>query len=85
MTIVIRKRKNDNSTLRKLYNLDGTECYGLMGTVGDLLKEEIFEFCVYDQETWCYIPNGKGNVQFAKERDELITYIKEEVEQCIEK
>ena len=37
----LTKKKNDDSTIRKVYNDDKSICYGLVGKISDLLKEGV--------------------------------------------
>lgn len=37
-------------------------CFGVVGTVGDLLREGIFEYCDYSPEIWAFLP-APGAIQ----------------------
>lgn len=41
------KRKGDESTIRKVWNDDKTILYGVIGTVEDMLKVGLLEYCGY--------------------------------------
>lgn len=74
----ILKKKNYDGSIRILATNDKKYRLGLIGTVGDLLKDNILDYCDYDVCDWCYIPNGVGNVKFAATRDDLLDIIKAE-------
>lgn len=57
-------KKGDTSTIRKVWSDDKEVCYGVVGTVGDLLKAGILEYADYSPETWAFIP-GPGIMQRA--------------------
>lgn len=50
------KRVNSDSTIRKVWSNDKEVCFGIVGTVKDLLKEGILVYCDYDLETWAFVP-----------------------------
>lgn len=52
----LTKKRGDTGTIRKVWNNEKTECYGLVGTIGDLLNEGIFDYCDASTSTWAYIP-----------------------------
>lgn len=70
------KRKNDNSTLRKVWNDDKSKCYGLVGTVGDIVDSGIMYYCDVDRACWCFIPvnddRTPGEACFGATRDEVL-------------
>ena len=41
------KRKGDETTIRKVWNDDKTILYGVVGTVEDMLKVGLLEYCGY--------------------------------------
>lgn len=73
------KPVGSTDTLRKVWNNDKSELYGVVGKVGDMLKEGILERCDYSHETWCYLPckaiHTGGN--FGKTREEALAVIEE--------
>lgn len=71
----LTKRKNDNSTIRKVWNDEKTYVYGIIGTVEDLLEAKILEFCSYNPETWCWISLKTEKAYFARERQDLFIYM----------
>lgn len=55
--MVLTKKKGDNSTLRKIWNDDRSECMGVVGTFEDLLAAGIVEQVTeYSLDTWCCLP-----------------------------
>ena len=66
-------------TLRKVWNNDKTEEYGVVGTVGDMLKEGILSWCDYSSDTWCYLPCKTVHIggHFGKTREEALEIIVE--------
>ena len=50
------KKRNYEGSLRKVWSDDKEVCFGVVGTVGDLLKEGILESADYSPETWAFIP-----------------------------
>jgi len=65
-------RKRDYAgTIRKVWNDNKTECYGLVGTVEDMLRENILEYCDAPAGTWVFFPknNAGQKAVFADTRD----------------
>lgn len=53
----LTKKKNDDSTLRRIWNDEKTEILGVVGTFKDLLAAGIVEKVTqYSFDTWCCIP-----------------------------
>ena len=50
------KKRDYNGSIRKVWSDDKEVCFGVVGTVGDLLKEGIFESADYSPETWAFLP-----------------------------
>ncbi len=50
------KRRDDNGSIRKVRSDDGEVCFGVVGTVGDLIREGILEYADCSPETWAFIP-----------------------------
>ena len=44
------KRKGDETTIRKVWNDDKTILYGVVGTVEDMLKVGLLEYCGYPKK-----------------------------------
>ena len=44
------KKRDYNGSIRKVWSDDKEVCFGVVGTVGDLLKEGIFEYADYSPE-----------------------------------
>ena len=51
------KRRGDNGSIRKVWSDDKEVCFGVVGTVGDLLQERILEYADCSPETWAFIPS----------------------------
>lgn len=72
--MVLTKKKNYSGTIRKVWNDDKTKVLGLIGTVGDLLGEGVFESCDVDRDWWAGIHNDSDlRTVFGRTRDELIS------------
>ena len=65
---------------RLTYRPDGEKgqryevCFGVVGTVGDLLQEGILEYADYSPETWAFLP-APGVIQkprFGKTRQDAL-------------
>ena len=68
------KRRDDNGSIRKVWSDDREVCFGVVGTVGDLLQEGILEYADYPPETWAFIP-APGVIQkprFGKSREDAL-------------
>ncbi len=50
------KKKGDTSTIRKVWSDDKEVCFGIVGTVGDLLAVGVFDYCDYKQDAWSFLP-----------------------------
>lgn len=50
------KKRDYTGTVRKVWNDGKTECYGVVGTVEDMLKESILEYCDAPTGTWAFFP-----------------------------
>lgn len=55
-TMKFTKKKGDTSTIRKVWSDDHEVCFGVVGTVGDLLAARIFDYCDYSKDAWAFIP-----------------------------
>lgn len=65
------KRKGfEETTVRKVVNDEKTEVFGVVGTIGDLLKVGILEYCDYERDAWCYIPKHGNGARFGNTREE---------------
>lgn len=74
----MKNKGYEETTLRKVRNDDKTILYGVVGTVGDLLKVGILDYCECDKDLWLFLP--KSNIQsghFGKTREEACEVIKE--------
>lgn len=68
------KRRGDNGSIRKVWSDDKEVCFGVVGTVGDLLQEGILEYADCSPETWAFIP-APGVIQkprFGKSREDAL-------------
>ena len=71
------KKTNDTSTICKVWNDDKSKCYGVVGTVGDLLQADILSWCDYSPTPYAFIGvNGQTN-RFGKDKEEACAEIKE--------
>lgn len=61
-------------TVRKVWNDDRTVCLGVVGTVGDLLREGIFEFCAWSPDTWSFVSafDPYQGVRFGRTRESVL-------------
>jgi hypothetical protein len=48
-------KKGDTSTIRKVWSNDKEVCYGIVGTVGDLLTAKILTYCDYKEDGWAFL------------------------------
>lgn len=68
------KRRGDNGSIRKVWSDDKEVCFGVVGTVGDLIREGILEYADCSPETWAFIP-APGVIQkprFGKSREDAL-------------
>lgn len=68
------KRHDDNGSIRKVWSDDQEVCFGVVGTVGELLQEGILEYADCSPETWAFIP-APGVIQkpwFGKTRKDAL-------------
>ena len=68
------KRRDDNGSIRKVWSDDKEVCFGVVGTVGDLIQEGILEYADYPPGTWAFIP-APGVIQkprFGKSREDAL-------------
>jgi len=74
--MIFTKRKDDPSTIRKVWNDDKSRCYGLVGKVGDLVDSGFMDYCEADRAWWCFIPVlddlSPGVACFGASRDEAL-------------
>lgn len=72
------KRKDyADTTLRKVVNDEKTEVLGIVGTVGDMLKTGLLEWCDYDRGLWLFIPKTGSGLKdhFGHTREEATAHI----------
>jgi len=50
------KKRDYNGSIRKVWDDNKTVCFGIIGTVSDLLKIGILEYANCSHETWAFIP-----------------------------
>ena len=74
--MIFTKRKDDTSTIRKVWCDDRSRCYGLVGKVGDLVDSGIMDYCEADRACWCFIPvlddRSPGEARFGETRDKVV-------------
>lgn len=68
----LMKKKGYEGSIRKVY--DGLNYLGVIGTVGDLLKEEILEYCDYSRTTWAFI--SLKEAYFGASRQDVLDMLK---------
>lgn len=70
-------KKGDTGTIRKVWDNDKKVCYGVVGTVGDLLKAKILEYADYPAETWAFIPapGVMYQVKFGSTREAALAHL----------
>lgn len=75
-------KKGDESSIRKVWSDDKKVCYGIVGTVRDLLAAKVFDYCDYSPETWAFVPFPETNqkVWFGKTREAACANIEGETE-----
>lgn len=66
------KKKNYDGTIRKVISDDGSIIHGLVGTVDDLLKAEVFDYADCSGSMWAFIQIGTYNVWFGYSREHVI-------------
>ena len=68
------KRKGDETTIRKVWNDDKTILHGVVGTVEDMLKVGLLEYCGYPKTVWCFLANPETSLsdRFAPTREEAV-------------
>lgn len=70
----LTKKRDYDGSIRKVWSDDKEVCFGIVGTVGDLLHEGVLEYADYPVESWAYIP-APGVIQkprFGKNREEAL-------------
>lgn len=71
------RKKDDISTIRKVWNDEKTVCYGVVGTIGDFLSSGILTQSTYDRDKWLYLPKeSPDNGQVGNTREEAVRHIK---------
>ncbi len=58
----LTKRRDYSGSIRMVWSDDKKICFGIVGTIGDLLDAEILEYANYSRETWMFIPNPDVNL-----------------------
>ena len=65
------KKHNYEGTLRKITDDNKTGVLGIVGTVEDLIKERVLDYCDAPRESWCCVrPDYKAF--FAENRADAI-------------
>lgn len=65
------KKRDYKGSIRKVWSNNKEVCFGVVGTIGDLLQEKILDYADYPIETWAFIP-APGVIQkpwFGKTRE----------------
>lgn len=71
-----KQNKNYNGTIRTITNDDLTVVYGLIGTVEDLLKENVLLYCECSNNYWAFIDTCSDAI-FAKSKKAILEYIED--------
>ena len=73
----ITRKGHEDTTIRKVVNDDKTKVIGVVGTVGDMLKVGLLEWCEYDINLWCFLsaPGSALKDRFGKTREEATAHI----------
>lgn len=50
------KKKDYSRSVRKVWSDDKEVCFGVVGTVGDLLDLGILEYCDFNKDGYCFLP-----------------------------
>lgn len=68
------KKKNYQGTIRKVWDDNKEICYGVVGTVGDMLTEGILDYCDGSPGTWMFIPapGTSYKTRFGRTREETV-------------
>lgn len=68
------KRVDYNGTVRNVWDDNKKVCFGVVGTVNDLLALGFLDSCDYDGDSYCFIPNFylSFKVHFGRTRDEAL-------------
>lgn len=70
------KKKNYEGSIRKVLTNDKSFCYGIVGTVKDLLQENILTYCDYDSDTYCFIgANNNYKNMFGHSKEEATKHL----------
>lgn len=74
----MKNKGYEETSLRKVRNDDKTILYGVVGTVADLLKVGILDWCDYDKDIWLFLPESNmQDVHSGKTREEACEVINE--------
>lgn len=68
------KKRDYAGSIRKVCSDDKKICFGIVGTVHDLLDEEILEYADHPPETWVFIPapDTRQKLEFGKTREAVL-------------
>ncbi len=74
----LKRKEFEATTIRKVVNDEKTEVFGVVGTVGDMLKVGLLEWCEYDHDLWLFLPKtGSGlKDRFGHTREEATGHIR---------
>lgn len=73
----LTKKRDYTGAIRKVWNDAKSKCYGVIGTVDELLETGILDFCDAPAGTWCFIPVDAEKAYFADTRDGVLFEPKE--------
>lgn len=67
------KKKGYDGTIRKVVSDDLSKVYGIVGTVEDMLKEGVLEYCDGSKTQWCMISScWDGAVWLGWDRQDVV-------------
>lgn len=67
----LKKRKGYNNSIRKVCD-DSSHTIGFVGTVKDLLLEDVLEYCDYDLDGWVFLDTDGRRALFGKTREDVL-------------
>lgn len=74
----LKRKGYEATTIRKVVNDEKTNVLGVVGTVGDMLKVGLLEWCDYDCDLWVFLskPGSRLNDRFGNTREEVTAHIR---------
>ena len=70
------KKKDSADTIRKVWDDTKTTCYGIVGTVADLERQNIIYDNTADPSQWLFLPTDHpDNGKFGTTREEAVQHL----------